>query len=512
MTQEACVSLPDGVVSLSSQQTQIRSFVLHFCQAFGLKVNQESDGSLLIHCGTELAETVGVAPTQRICFAPEQVDAHTEYVTLGHPLLDRLLALAKTRGKTTSVLFTFSLDPTFLQLTISYDPTQTPPCDAPIACRRLWTTMGRLRFTNAKSRIVKARALNQLQVLFYFRVSFISDERQELLVPILIDPTTEAPTYLVGLEDAVSFVAPVHVRATRPEYPLHSENEVASDAPVGLAELLKSGQDVLPKDPYTLLRLYRTATEHLECELASDYAAFAAEAKLRLERERLRIEEYYAGLTQEMLEPLRRVFRRMASLSVRRQLTHSFQAQLKYTDQMVTMKQEANELEAQYTKDLEQLAKEKALRMRELDMKYQCRVVLHLVSVAAVHVPRLEYTFRIAGKQRREITILYDVLRDQIMDFACDACNRALENVVLCSCGDLVCPHCSDVCACGEVVCADCHHTVCHVCGVFLCASCATSCPISQVSRMEIPVCAACRQEYCAECRAMVGDTLGLGY
>jgi hypothetical protein len=510
MTHEACATLPPNREPLSLQQVRVRQFILHFCKTFNLEVSNEADGSLLIHFGAELAESLGVASTKRLCFSQELINSDAEYVTLGHPLLDRLLSLARMRGKTTSILFTFSLDPTFLQLAVSYNPTLPLPGDAPHAYRRLWTTMGRLRFVNVKGRIVHARALNQLQVLFYFRVSLISDERQELLIPVLIDPTTETPTYWVELDDAVSFIAPAHTQHQRQGTTSIKEKKPVHDEPMDLAYFIKEGQTVLPNEPYTLLRLYRLATAYLERHLQGELLTFAADATQRLMQERGRLEEYYAGLTQEILDPLRKVFRRMASLSVRSQLTHSSKTQMEYVEQMRAMKLEANHLESQYAEELEQLAAEKELRLRELDLKYTSRVELHLVSVAAVHVPRIEYAFRISGKQRREITLFYDVLHDHVIDLSCEVCNQALQDIALCSCGNLVCLSCSNECSCGRVVCTNCHDSACHVCGRLVCESCVITCPLSNHSHLEVPVCAACRQQYCIECMAMIGNTFDL--
>lgn len=499
MTVEAYTEVDRGAALLFAPQAQIRQFIVCACNALAYEFVYMPHGVLRFCDNTTGAELLGLRAVQGVCFSPEYADAQTEYVTVGHPLLDKLFTMVKRRGSTTSLLFTYSLDPTFLQAAISYDPKVILSESAPHALRRLWMTMGRLHFINTKSRVLKARAVNQLQILFYFRVSCVSDEKLELLIPVLIDPTTELPTPWMGLNDTVFFVPPVHTQhAHRQKSQSMSVQSDYGDELLGLDALKVMGQKVLPHDSYTVMRLYGIAAAFLEHQVDVEIRAFTAAATQRLEQERIRIDEYYNDLAQEILDPLRQAFRRIASLSVRSQLTHSLKTQMVYAEQIDSMKQDAKLLETRYEQELERLAKEKALRVRELELKHESRIELHLVSMAAVHVPRLEYTFRLHGVQRREITFVYDVLCDRILDLTCEACDHPLQETVLCSCGDVVCTHCSDECTCGKTVCAHCKQGSCHICGRLLCEDCTITCPMS--SQEPTWICSECYRKHCAEC------------
>jgi predicted DNA-binding ribbon-helix-helix protein len=259
--------------------------------------------------------------------------------------------------------------------------------------------------------------------------------------------------------------------------------------------------ECLPGNHYTLIRLYRKACEHLEAKVAGEWAAFEAEANARLSKDLERIEEYYKGLARETLDPLRKVFRRMASLSVRSQLARSSDIQSKYSSQLHSMKQEASSLENRYDVELQQLAAEKERHCSELIAKHQTRAEIHLTNLAALRVPRVEYTIRMNGPARREITLLYDMLRERIVDFNCEACGQRLHEAQLCACGDLVCSDCAATCACGKQICTGCAAGSCHVCGGLVCGECMQiGCPLEIAAQDGLAVCSNCRQDACPEC------------
>lgn len=500
------------MTAATDRQAQIQSFVVRYLRSSGAEVQWQEDGNLAVALPPALAASLESAANLLLCFQPDH-PAPAEFLTFGHPLLDRMLTLAGQRGLATSLLFTSGLDSDFMHLVMTTDPWSDPAVAAPSAYRRLVNTMRRVRFGNAHSRLRQRRMVHQLQVLFLFRVSLVSDEKREYIAPVLIDPVTEAVDTMVNAHDAVAFALPGRMPQEKEQTAQKPVSAPAtgrgSAEPMDLSRLSSAAAEYLPGDHYAIFRLYRKACAHLESTSTDLLAAFASEAEERLAHELARIEEYYKGLTNEVLDPLRKVFRRMASLSVRSQLARSYESQYRYAAQLHNMKAEAADLEAQYEEELHKLAEEKERRRNELAAKYQAHAELHLINIAALRVPRVEYTYRLSSQTRREITFTYDVLRDRLVDLACEACGRALHEALLCSCGDLVCTDCAGICSCGKPVCSTCAAGTCHVCGGLLCPVCAsTGCAIAAVQHLGLQVCANCRNAVCSQCLRMAGEQI----
>ena len=511
----------------------IESFVTQFLRSLGGKVETRGE-TVRVALGEEAARLLGCDPRLDLRFTPfpagdgmGEPPGAVQYITYGHPLLDRMLEVARTRGRAANLLFTFSLEPDFVARALRVDPF-APEADGdsadepggPIA--ELRRRGARLRVEGARLRIAERRIVHQRQLLFFFKVSLISDERRELVKALLIDPVTEEVDRAVDVRRAVSSL------------PFWEDGKPGKGGGNGSGSRSGGGGGT---DAYTLDRLYRRACEHLNGRLAPTMRAFERAAAERARDEIRRIEAYYRGLAEESLEPVRRLFRRIAAAGVRADLARTWQTQNRYADQANLLKAEVRDLEAECRREIEALRQEKERRLAEVEEKYRPRAEIALTHAAYVMVPRVEWRLRIdrrdegaagsgggdrkgsregnrAGKgsgsrtESREALVLYDLLRRTFVGWECEHCARSLlGGAHLCTCGALVCPACHAPCgACGGGRCALCAPASerCHLCGRPTCGACDPACPLGgRLAGIELPVvCARCRNEWCGTCIA----------
>src|SRR5690606_27090619 len=146
--------------------------------------------------------------------------------------------------------------------------------------------------------------------------------------------------------------------------------------------------------------------------LAGRIERFQQEAGERLQIEVRRIEAYYRARAEELLDPLRGLFRRIAAERARADLARSWRTHPDGDLRVVALHQEMRALEASYREELETRTVEKERRLNEVREKYAVCVELELTHAADVMDPRAAWTIRIAQNHaERETTLLYDVLR-----------------------------------------------------------------------------------------------------
>ncbi len=474
----------DRGTSERERQTQIAGFVRRFLEKFGATLD-DRDGVLDARLPRALSESLGVGERLVLFFESERaadgpdgnVSARAaEFVTFGHPLLDKMLELAKDRGSAAGFLFAPALDPEFVRIALSIrtlGDKDSAPTYLGGPALALEKALNQMWFANARASVRQGRLVHQTQVLFRFKVAFISDEKRESIITLIIDPVSEEVDRPVDLMRAVSFT---------PHVEEHAES----------------------RNAYAIRRLYKRAQEHLAARIDGAAARFEAEVSSRMERELNRIEEYYRGLVGERLESVRSVFKRISAAGVRVDLARTWQTYERYNEQIGKLKEEANEIERLYKAELQGLSKEREQRLQEVREKYHARVEVSLLQGAYVMVPRFEWSVRLQAKTRRDITILYDVLRKRLVDFTCECCEEPLIGpVYLCGCEGLTCEHCHSRCSqCGGDHCYTCSQGRCHVCDRPLCPTCDTSCPLERsLDWLELPrVCGACRESTCSYC------------
>ena len=357
--------------------------------------------------------------------------------------------------------------------------------------RAMDIVLNAVRFANAESRELGRRLVHQRQLLLFFKVVYRSDEVREELVSMLVDPLTEAA-------DAVP--------------PLAGALDIELDGDVGW-------------HPYTLKRLYRRACDHLRAGLAARSRMYEREARLRLQRDVRRLDDYYEGLRDEALEPLVKELNRLQAYRNRARLLRSLGRCCGTTgpgDDDANWRREVQSIETRMRETLASLAADRQRRLKELEAKYRVRAEVELVAAASVWSPRVELQVKLLGPARRELTFVYDPIRRRCLDLDCESCGAPMKTVYLCEAGDLACTACYAPCArCGRAMCRSCRHERCHVCDAPLCGRCDTRCPLpfalaggpaaeaAAAFAATGHVCPACRASTCTACAAGTGFCAG---
>jgi len=475
----------------NSRAAEVAAFARRFLAMFGARV-EVSGRRIEAHLSPELAKLLGAGPRLSLLVdAAEEgagggqpgADAE-ECLTPGDPLLERMLQLAKERGGAAGLMFAPALDPEFVRFALSAPLFEgngpSSGIDGGLA-DALAREARKVRFANAEITVRSVRLVHQMQFLFRFKVAFFADEKRESLVTLLVDPVTERVDRPVDLGSAVSF-----------------------------APFKGAGED--GRLAYTARRLYRKACEHLAERIRVAAGEFEAEANRRAAREMRRIDEYYRSLAEERLEAMRGAFRKLSAAGVREGIARAWTADGAGPGQ-AGLFDVARELERLYKSELREFHEERELRLEEVREKYRPRAHVSLVQAACVMAPRIEWTVRLSSKRaRRELVLLYDVLRRRFLDVECESCGgRVMFPAFLCACEAVVCECCRGLCCdCGGEHCPSCSSVRCHVCLGPVCPTCDPACPLAGLSLpVELPrVCSACRKSACPECTAIASGYL----
>ncbi len=109
-----------------ARQDEIARFVAGFFTLNGAVLRWVDAGVLEVEVPEALRSRLGVCRKLRLAFSPRAAesgpDQRVEYLTLGHPLLDRLLDEARSRGRTASVILPHGLDRELLEALSTANP------------------------------------------------------------------------------------------------------------------------------------------------------------------------------------------------------------------------------------------------------------------------------------------------------------------------------------------------------------------------------------------------------
>lgn len=340
-----------------------------------------------------------------------------------------------------------------------------------------------VRFGNGETCREARRLVLQRQLVVWFTVAYKFDETQEELWALAVDSLTEQ----VRLLDEVDRFTDAHL-----------EHASCGGAPAD----------------YELRRLYRRALQGVRALAARAGRRHVAEARARLERDRARIEAYFAGLRDEALAEAAQRWRKAEAARLRERLRRAL-----WTDGPVAESagegsawEDGEELGSapagagdETERRLRRIEAERLARLEELEKKYEVRAEAAPVAAALLWAPKVECRYKLA-KPSREVVVYYDPLTGSLIDWACEACGEGLETAWLCeACRELVCSRCHAPCAgCGKSYCFTCAPARCHVCDAGLCPACAATCPaLPAEAAAPLAVCPACREDACRRCTRM---------
>jgi hypothetical protein len=304
----------------------------------------------------------------RVAFDPDALAEHpaAQLVSLGTPLVDRLIAGALERGRLVELhLLGLNLQPHQLAIRI---------------IRSLKLTEGLSLYVH------RIRPVDFPQMVFWFEATFISDQREQEIVPAATD---------------------LHFgREVRHLDLLLDESRLAETSGVLLPEAAGIGR----------LTAYRAAREQVLRSVASLANVRARELKERLDKQAGRMTRYYDDLAHELREQARR--------------SRDAEASEKYNSRGAA------------------LARERELRIAELKKKNALRVELRLLITLIVHRPKLEIQATVSrpaaeGKpgDSAAAKLVWDPLTGSLEAHPCALCGLPTFELSLRQ-SALVCPAC----------------------------------------------------------------------
>jgi hypothetical protein len=283
----------------------------------------------------------------RVAFDPEALPEHpgAQLASYGTPLIDRLLADAVARGRYAQ-LYLVGLNLT--------------PHDLPALLRRALTLPD-----GSSLQTQRVRPLHFTQALFWFRATFISDQKEQEVVPVALDlHYGREVRHLDALLD--------HSRLTEaPALPLAEARRLSLTRAYPLAR-----DAVLPTVAALANIRNRDTTAHVERQVA-------------------RMSRYYADLRSELDEQRSRAEHRGDDLS-------------------------------RFTGRREALEREERLRITELRQKSALHVEVALLTVLLVQQPKLLATAAVVAKGHAPapLELVWDPLMGTVEAAPCPFCHR----------------------------------------------------------------------------------------
>ena len=289
---------------------------------------------------------------------------------------------------------------------------------------------------------------------FNFKVTFLSDEKQEQIISVVLDVQGG---YAVRdaelLERLVSF-----------------ETETAFPRLAVAQPHWQGAGDALA--PATLRALLSRATVAAEASLADRLATLQTRTQRFLELDRARLEDYYDSLEHDLKQRLART--------------------------------ETTEVERRRNAEskLEALAAERSAKLADALARHQIRVELDLINMLLIVQPKVVLPVTIANR-RATVTrfAVWNPLVHRLEPLLCDYCGQPGENLHLCTGGHLAHDHCL------APRCIECNRTYCQLCTdqMQTCVVCGQA-----VCRASLRVCPVCGRGACGEhqtlCHADAGQ------
>jgi hypothetical protein len=302
----------------------------------------------------------------RVAFDPEAIPEHpgAQLASFGTPLIDRLLADAVERGRHAQLYYT-GLSASTHGLAGRVSRALTLP-------------------EGSTLRIQHARAMHFPQAVFWFQATFISDQKEQDLLPVAIDLH--------------------HGRQVRHLDRLLDRSHLAEEPWTSLPEARHAG----------LASAYPIARERVVRTLAALANTRARELGERLGRQVERMRRYYADLRAEVEEQAERVRNR-------------------------------SEDPAKFAARREALDREEQLRVAELRQKSSLWVHLRLVNLLEIHQPKLLLRTSVlsGGSAASPLELVWDLLVDALEAIPCPDCGQPTFALEIIRQGRITCPTCA---------------------------------------------------------------------
>lgn len=413
-----------------TQDTSLEELVLGYCRQVGGLAEPPAYGIYETLLPDEVAVRWGVEAHQRFIFSAE-AETESTFLHYGHALVETIvneLRLQTANGR-------FFINNVRLEKPGLYAIIEKA---ISIANAKLFPVPG----------AVEQQRLHHY-VRFNFKVSLISDEKRELILPIWMD--VQGGYAIRGDEIERQAI-------------LDMENQFQQLEPA--VPFWMEGKPLAPK---VLAALLERARKSVADELGDTLAGLQKRLRRFLELDRARLNEYYADLLKDVERRLQKAEddRRPALEAKRAAITAERQSKLE-----------------------------------DVEQKYHLRIQLELLNVAVIAQPKLDLTVEI---RKRAVVVkrvaTWDPLLHVVEPLACDVCARPGKSLLLCENGHLA--H-SD---CLAPQCVECKRTYCQKCAdqVQSCAVCDRPVCVHSLKR-----CTTCGRvtcnEHLDECHAENGE------
>ncbi len=305
----------------------------------------------------------GDAEVVRVAFDPEAVPENpgAQLASFGTPLIDRLLGDAVARGRAAALYLV--------------GPSPSPQGLAGPIRRALGLSDG------LTLQLGRARALHFPQAVFWFEATFVSDQKEQEIVPVAVD--------------------------------LHYGRQVRHlDRLLDHARLAEAPWSPLPEARHHgLARGYRAARDRVVRTVSALANVRVRELTERVDRQVARMARYYADLRAEVSEQADRARTRggdLAPLDARR----------------------------------EAIAREERVRVAELLQKATLRAQLRLSNLLVVHQPKLRFEATVTGPRSfsAPVELVWDPLSEALEAASCPNCGHPTFSLELAPPGRLACP------------------------------------------------------------------------
>jgi hypothetical protein len=303
----------------------------------------------------------------RVAFDPEAIPEHpgAQLASFGTPLVDRLLQSAMQRGRG-ALAYLGGLN--------------LAPHDLSGRVRRVLTLAEGLTLS-----LERARPLHFTQAVFWLRATFVSDQKEEEILPLAVD--------------------------------LHSGRQVRHlDALLDYARLSERPSSFLAEAPRpSVAAVYPTVRQEVVRTVASLANTRRRELSRRVERQIERMTRYYRDLRSELDGQIRRARDRGDDLS-------------------------------KYGPRREAIDREERLRVAELRRKSTLRVELRLANLLVIQQPKLLLRSTLTSARRppftTELALVWDPLTESLEAATCPRCQSPTYVFQLDSRARLACPAC----------------------------------------------------------------------
>lgn len=323
--------------------------------------------------GTELPTGRGSdSGVVRLTFDPEALPEHpsAQLASFGTPLVDRLLSDALQRGRAGQ----------FCVVGLNLQP------------HDLLTRLRRsINVTPATIQIERVRALHFPQVVFWFQAAFVSDQKEQIILPVAVD--------------------------------LHSGREVRHvDDLLDPARLAEQPSSPLPPARAGSLSVgYRLARSQILRSVTALANNRGRELTERCDIQIARLERYYADLRAELTEQKRRA-------------------------------RKADEATARHVERVNALEREQQVRVAELRKKSILRVDLRLLQLLRIEQPKLLVQVALTAENHTagRLAVVWDPLLDAVEATSCPLCGKPSYDFTLTRFGQVGCEACKPTLASGK--------------------------------------------------------------